>query len=216
MGDRAPPWSTGSWVNGLADWTEGDTAFLSVAFTWKLDDAYQRACWYRAQGLSRPRRRPGHLHAQALSCRRRRDRRRDPRRGRRPPQSHGDLRQPGLSGRMLVLHRAQDGRPGIHAACRTSSCRARSLRQQPVGAAADFQEHIVGRYEAAGVPLLDANSGFEPRTFDDEVFARWTPHQPRPMAFRLRRPGRAAARRAVMRMLDQGGTYPLGAGRSTR
>jgi len=25
------------------------------------------------------------------------------------------------------------------------------------------------------VPLLDANSGFEPRTFDDEVFARWRP-----------------------------------------
>jgi hypothetical protein len=23
------------------------------------------------------------------------------------------------------------------------------------------------------VPLLDANSGFEPRTFDEEVYARW-------------------------------------------
>lgn len=41
----------GSWVNGLAEWTEGDTAFLSIAFTWRLDDACMRAQWYRAQGL---------------------------------------------------------------------------------------------------------------------------------------------------------------------
>jgi hypothetical protein len=40
---------------------------------------------------------------------------------------------------------------------------------------ADYQQHIVARYIAAGVPLLDANSGFEPATFDDEVFARWRP-----------------------------------------
>lgn len=39
----------------------------------------------------------------------------------------------------------------------------------------DYQEHIVRRYLAEGVPLLDANSGFEPKTFDDEVFARWSP-----------------------------------------
>jgi hypothetical protein len=38
---------------------------------------------------------------------------------------------------------------------------------------AEYQDHIIARYQAAGVPLLDANSGFEPRTFDDEVYARW-------------------------------------------
>jgi hypothetical protein len=38
-----------------------------------------------------------------------------------------------------------------------------------------YQDHIVSRYVATGVPLLDANSGFEPRTFDEEVLARWTP-----------------------------------------
>lgn len=37
----------------------------------------------------------------------------------------------------------------------------------------EYQDHIVARYKATGVPLLDANSGFEPRTFDDEVYARW-------------------------------------------
>jgi hypothetical protein len=39
--------------------------------------------------------------------------------------------------------------------------------------APEYQQHIVDRYVAAGVPLLDANSGFEPRTFDEDVFARW-------------------------------------------
>lgn len=45
MSERAP-----RWVGGMADWTEGDTAFLSIAFTWRLPDAYQRAVFYRAQG----------------------------------------------------------------------------------------------------------------------------------------------------------------------
>jgi len=40
----------GRWSGGLAEWTEGDSAFLSVAFTWRLNEAYSRACWYRAAG----------------------------------------------------------------------------------------------------------------------------------------------------------------------
>lgn len=43
--------STGKWVNGLAEWIEGDTAYLSVAFTWRLNEAFSRACWYRQMGL---------------------------------------------------------------------------------------------------------------------------------------------------------------------
>lgn len=38
------------WRGGLAEWTEGDTAFLSVPFTWELQNAYQRAVWLRAEG----------------------------------------------------------------------------------------------------------------------------------------------------------------------
>ena len=37
----------------------------------------------------------------------------------------------------------------------------------------EFQDHIIARYKATEVPLLDANSGFEPQTFDDRVFSRW-------------------------------------------
>lgn len=42
----ADEWPT----HGLTDWTEGDTAYLSVVFSWRLPDAYQRAVWYRELG----------------------------------------------------------------------------------------------------------------------------------------------------------------------
>ena len=38
---------------------------------------------------------------------------------------------------------------------------------------AEYQDHIVSRYLATGVPLLDANSGLQPKTFDEIVLARW-------------------------------------------
>jgi hypothetical protein len=51
IAERLP--ATGLWSGGLAEWTEGETAYLSVAFTWRLDDAYSRACGYRQMGSSR-------------------------------------------------------------------------------------------------------------------------------------------------------------------
>jgi hypothetical protein len=39
----------------------------------------------------------------------------------------------------------------------------------------DYQQHIITRYQQFGVPLLDANSGFEPRTFDEMTYKRWKP-----------------------------------------
>jgi pyruvate-formate lyase-activating enzyme len=39
----------------------------------------------------------------------------------------------------------------------------------------DFQEHIIRSYAHAGVRLAKAESGFEPRTFDADTFARWRP-----------------------------------------
>ena len=37
----------------------------------------------------------------------------------------------------------------------------------------EYQDHIIKRYQSTGVPLLDANSGFEPLTFNEEVFQKW-------------------------------------------
>ena len=37
----------------------------------------------------------------------------------------------------------------------------------------EYQDFIIEKYQKFGVQLLDANSGFEPKTFDREVFERW-------------------------------------------
>lgn len=39
----------------------------------------------------------------------------------------------------------------------------------------EYQEYVIRRYEETAVPLMDANSGFEPKTFDEDCFARWSP-----------------------------------------
>jgi pyruvate-formate lyase-activating enzyme len=39
----------------------------------------------------------------------------------------------------------------------------------------EFQEHVIRRYVETGTPLSDANSGFEPRAFDEDTFNRWRP-----------------------------------------
>ncbi len=90
---------------------------------------------------------------------------------------------------MLVLHRASDGGPRI--LCDNN------LSAVP----ADFQDHIISRYRAESVPLLDANSGFEPRTFDNEVYARWRVINQGPWRFAFDdQPEREDVRR-VMHML---------------
>lgn len=40
----------GNWQRGIIEWTEGKVAFLSVVFSWQLQEAYQRAAWLRQQG----------------------------------------------------------------------------------------------------------------------------------------------------------------------
>ena len=37
---------------GLAEWIEGDAAYLSVVFSWQKQTAFQRAIWLRAQGYT--------------------------------------------------------------------------------------------------------------------------------------------------------------------
>jgi len=38
-----------SWPGGLAEWQEGDTVYLSIAFAWMLNDAYSRALFAKAE-----------------------------------------------------------------------------------------------------------------------------------------------------------------------
>lgn len=40
------------WSGGYTEWTDGRSAFLSVAFSWKLQHAFQRAAWFRGSGYT--------------------------------------------------------------------------------------------------------------------------------------------------------------------
>lgn len=39
----------------------------------------------------------------------------------------------------------------------------------------EFQEHVIRRYRETETPLLDANSGFEPKFFNGGTYERWKP-----------------------------------------
>jgi hypothetical protein len=162
-----------TWSGGLAEWVEGGVAYLSVAFTWRLPDAYQRAVWYRAQGLE------VRAGGPALFTRRAR-------------LYLGDVVK--LGGEFpdaIARHNpaatiASRGCPVGCEFCIVPAMEGLSFTLLPdfpvrpvlcdnnlSALPAEYQRHIIDRYRAAGVPLLDANSGFEPRTFDEAVLARW-------------------------------------------
>ncbi len=39
-----------NWSKNIVHWVEGDTAFISVVFTWQLPEAFSMAVWYKQQG----------------------------------------------------------------------------------------------------------------------------------------------------------------------
>lgn len=163
------------WVGGFAEWTDGDTAYLSVAFTWLLDKAFSRALWYRALGY---RVRAG---GPALFLARMKHELAD------VAELGGDAPD------AIARHNPQAtiasrGCPvGCHF-CIVPAMEGREFTLLPDFAVrpilcdnnlsalpADYQQHIIDRYCAEGVPLLDANSGFEPATFTPDVYERWAP-----------------------------------------
>ena len=44
--------SANKWSGGLVEWIEGKTAFISVVFSWQMQEAYQRAVWLKEQGFN--------------------------------------------------------------------------------------------------------------------------------------------------------------------
>jgi hypothetical protein len=195
--------STGKWSNGLAEWTDGDTAYLSIAFTWRLDDAYMRACWYRAQGYKVRAGGPGiftrkHYLTDVAEI------------GGDIPDAvlrHNPMATiasrgcpvgcwfcivPKMEGRAFTLLPDFEPRPVL--------CDNNLSALPP-----EYQQHIVDRYRATGVPLLDANSGFEPRTFDEEVLERWKSINRGPWRFAYDDAADGPHVARVMRMLDKAG-----------
>jgi hypothetical protein len=160
------------WPGGLAEWTEGDTVNLSVVFTWNIPEAYARACWYRSLGFKVRAGGPalfvrkhdledvaecGGEYPDAIA--------------RHHPQATIASRGcpvgcwfcivPKMEGKAFTFLPDFPVRPIL---CDNN------LSALPI----EYQEHIISRYQREDVPLLDANSGFEPRTFDGGTFARWS------------------------------------------
>lgn len=162
------------WIGGLAEWQEGDTTFLSVAFTWKLDEAYSRALFARACGQKVVAGGPAlflvkmqHVisdvaeilkeHPDAVA-------RHNPEAtiaSRGCPVGCWFCIVPKMEGEEFTLLPEFPVRPVL---CDNN------LSALPIL----YQLHIIEKYERAGIPLLDANSGFEPRTFDEFTFLRWS------------------------------------------
>lgn len=65
----------------------------------------------------------------------------------------------------------------------------------------DFQDHIVKRYQDSGVVLRDAQSGFEPRTFTEDVYRRWQPILRGPWRFAFDEMAEAEDVHATMQIL---------------
>jgi hypothetical protein len=215
-----PKYTLGKWVGGLAEWVEGQTAFLSVAFTWRLDEAYSRASWYRAAGYrviaGGPAffTRPSYLDAVAEV----------PRSVElidgKPRLVLGKL--PGAQARHNPMAtKASDGCPVGCFFCSVTPMDGRDFTFYPdftprpvltdnnlSALPAEYQQHIVDRYQAAGVPLLDANSGFEPKTFDEDVFRRWAPINRGPWRFGSDETMERNDVERVMRMLRRHGVSP--------
>ena len=163
--------TTGEWSGGMAEWTEGNTAFLSVAFTWKMPDAYQKAIWYASQGYTVLAGGPAvfllpkYLADVALCGGNILDAvtKQNPQTtfaSRGCPVGCYFCSVPAMEGKTFTLLPEFTPRPVL---CDNN------LSALP----SDYQDHIIARYKGAGIPLLDANSGFEPRTFDGEVYRRW-------------------------------------------
>jgi hypothetical protein len=201
-------WSTGTWAKGVVDWTEGDTAFVSVVFSWDVDEAHARVAWWRQAGFKVRVGGPG-----VFTAKRAREfvglaevggRIADVQRRHNPMATKASegcpvgcffCIVPAMEGRTFTLLPDFEPRPVL-----TDN----NLSALP----ADYQQHVVDRYLAAGVPLLDANSGFEPKTFDQAVFERWRPINRGPWRFGLDETHETADVERVIRMLRAAGVPP--------
>lgn len=179
------------WVGGLREWEEGDTTYLSIAFTWLCAEARRRAQFARAQGrrvvaggpaLFRAPMRPWLSDVAEVT-------------------TDGPYEGMGFYPDVVAFHNpeatiASRGCPGMGTEEKPKPCvhcivpkmwgtkftyfpefvvRPILCDDNLSALPADYQDYIIERYTKEGVPLRDANSGFEPVTFTEEVYRRWRP-----------------------------------------
>lgn len=165
------------WIGGLAEWRDeaSSTAFLSIAFTWRLNEAYERAAFLKAEGYRVVAGGPA-LFLVKMKHR------------------ISDLAEVGDAYPEAVTHHnpfatfASRGCPVGCAFCIVPAMEGREFTLLPdfvprpilcdnnlSALPEDYQQHIIDRYQAAGVKMRDAQSGFEPATFTAKTYRRWAP-----------------------------------------
>ncbi len=187
------------WHKGVRDWIVGDTAYLSIVFTWDMPAAYSLAVYYKTQGLRVVAGGPGTFTRKKYLA---------------------DVAEIGQHYEDAVaLHNPQAtfasrGCPVGCWFCIVPKMEGREFSEFPdfpvrpvlcdnnlSALSPEYQNHIVQRYIDADIPLLDANSGFEPRTFSDEVYARWRVINRGPWRFAYDDQGDGPHVERVMKML---------------
>ncbi len=159
------------WSGGIAEWHDADTAYLSVAFTWLLNEARQRAAYYKSAGYKV---RVGGPAVFVLK------------------DYLSDVAEVGGDFPNAITHHnpnatfASRGCPVGCWFCIVPAMEGKEFTLLPdfiprpvlcdnnlSALTAKYQDHIIEKYQKHGVELMDANSGFEPRTFDGSVYERW-------------------------------------------
>lgn len=171
------------WIGGLAEHREGDTLYLSIAFTWKIPEARSRAAFARASGYRVV------VGGPALFRQPMKDEIKD-------VAEVADVLPDALSFHNPDATIASRGCPVGCYFCIVPAMEGRTFTLLPdfpvrpilcdnnlSALPAEYQDFIVERYQREGVPLMDANSGFEPATFTDDVFRRWKPINRGPWRF---------------------------------
>lgn len=163
------------WIDGLAHWRDDETctANISIAFTWKIDEARKLAEYYKGLGY--------HVRAGGPAMFR-------------MDWAMKDVAE--VNGIGAIVDAVFQHNPDATTAsrgcpvgcwfCIVPAMEGKDFTLLPEftprpiltdnnlsALPADYQQYIVDRYIGFGVPLMDANSGFEPKTFDEEVFERW-------------------------------------------
>jgi len=168
------------WMGGLAYWTDerAFTLYLSVAFTWKAQEAYDMAVFYRLQGYRVVVGGPSLFFDKI-------------RRFLQDVAEVPDKDSPGAFPDAVARHNpaatiASRGCPVGCSFCLVTPMEGAGFTLLPdfpvrpvlcdnnlSALPIEYQKYIIGRYQSEGVPLLDANSGFEPITFTEEVYHLW-------------------------------------------
>ena len=201
-----PATSKGRWNKGTVEWADPvlpNTMNISVVFSWDAAQAYSRAVWHRQMGWNVRVGGPGifvlkkdfdgiatiggdipdtvmrHNPSATFASRG-------------CPVGCYFCVVPAMEGRTFTLIDDFTPRPIL---CDNN------LSALPE----EFQNHVISRYKSTGVPLLDANSGFEPQTFDDAVLARWKPINRGPWRFAYDETSEGDDVRRVCKMLTD---YP--------